>query len=68
MTVSGFTIFNAERHSAHTRDSPNPEKAISVVQCQAFLCGALQNSNLIAQRYVLELQSGATFHHGRDHD
>ena len=66
MTVSGFTIFNAERHSAHTRDRPlRPwwtEKAISVVQCQAFLCGALQNSNLMAQRYVFQLQSGPAFH------
>ena len=39
--VSGFTIRNAERHSAQTRDSPNPGKAISLLQGKAFLCGAL---------------------------
>ena len=27
MTVWGFTIFNTDRHSAHTCDSPNPTRA-----------------------------------------
>ena len=41
--------------------APNPQQAIRIVQLDAFLREALKNSNLMAKRDVLQLQSGAAF-------
>jgi hypothetical protein len=38
-----------------------PKEAIGMVQGQAFHCRPLQNSDLVAQRNVFQLESSATF-------
>ncbi len=46
---------------------PYLEQSIRVVQWRAFLCRALQNSDLMAQRNVFQPQSSAALHRGPDH-
>jgi hypothetical protein len=40
---------------------PDPEQAIGGMQPWTLLSGALQDPNLVAEREVLQLQSGAAF-------
>ncbi len=37
MTVSGFTMTRAERHSLHTCDSPTQNKRSELCNCRRFL-------------------------------
>jgi hypothetical protein len=60
-TVSGVTIHNAERHSAHTRDGL-PRRGDQRCLSAGVIFRALQNSDLMAQRNVFQLQSSAAFH------
>jgi hypothetical protein len=60
----GFRLHDSERRAPicpHARQ-PNPQESVRCVQLRALLRRPLKDADLMAERHVLQLQSGARFH------
>ena len=61
MTVSGLTIVSDERQSCPHAGEPDPQESVRCVQLRALVRGALKDTDLVAERNVLQLQRSAGF-------